>query len=182
MKHGIIQRAFVPAVLALSGLGAGAAHAEKLEFDYRIYPPLKAAMDNQGDDTVYFDNTQPGRMFDRILVVGKSAETDWIEALELVVTRRDAKARSPDEWYRKFRPAAETACPGNVAVLTRDDKSLTFALDATPCTGGTPLTALYRVFYGRKSVYVVGAKYKGKMAPTQREQWLALLASVHLSR
>jgi len=181
MKHGIIQRVMVPVAMVLGMLGAGNAHAEKLEVDHRIYPPLKAALDNPNDNTVYFDSSRSGRLFDRILVAGNSAEHDWTEALELVVTRRDARARTPAEWLSRFRPGKESVCPAAVSLLAQDDASVTFALTAPDCSAGPPLTGLYRVFYGRKSVYLIGAKYKGAMTTTQREQWLALLASARLA-
>lgn len=166
---------------AALGLVASAAHAERLELDHRIYPPLNAAMDNQHDGTIFYDASQRGRVFDRILVVGTSAETNWTEALELLITPRNARARTPAEWYSTFRPKGESLCPGKVTMLGQDETSLTFSLEAPACAAGPSLTGLYRVVYGRKTVYLVGAKYKGEMNPQQRDQWLALLASARLA-
>ncbi len=175
MKHALV-------LLAALGVGmATPAQAERLDIDHRLYAPLHAAMENPREGTIFYDASQPGRLFDRILVRGTSAEHDWTEALELLVTRRNGKAKTPQDWLAGFQPASESACPATLSNLSADITSLTFALEAPPCPAGAPLTALYRVVLGRKSAYLVSAKVKGAMSATQREQWLALLASAHLS-
>ena len=157
------------------------ARAERLDIDHRLYSPLHAVMENAQDGAVYYDASQPGRVFDRIMVRGTSAAGDWTEALEILVVRRAAQLKTPQDWVASFRPDAESACPARVSNLAGDASSMTFALDAPACAGGPALTGLYRVVLGRKSVYVVSAKQKGAMSATQREQWLALLGSAKLS-
>lgn len=170
------------ALIVLSALAAAApARAERLDIDHRLYPPLHAAMEHPQEGTVYYDASQPGRLFDRILVQGSSAERDWSEALELLVTRRDPKLKTPQDWLAGFQPAGESPCPATLSHLSADTTSLTFSLEAPPCPAGPPLTGLYRVVLGRKSVYLVSAKLKGVMSPGQRDQWLALLASAKLA-
>lgn len=173
-----VYRVFVWAmVLALAAPVA----AEKLEMDHRLYPPLHAAMDSTAEETIYFDARTPGRVFDRVLINGRSAERDWTEALEITVLRRDKRLKDPAEWYRSFRAGDESTCPAEARELGRDRVSVTFAVEAPACATGPGLTGLYRVVLGAKSVYLVSAKVKGPMAAEPRAQWLAVLASAHLS-
>ncbi|HEY6871028.1 MAG TPA: hypothetical protein VI199_14835 [Novosphingobium sp.] len=165
----------------LLACAAAPARAEKLDIDHRLYSPLHAVMENATDGTVYYDASQPGRVFDRIMVRGSSAERDWTEALEILVIRRAAQFKTAQDWLATFRPDSESACPARLSSLAADDSSMTFALDAPACASGPALTGLYRVVLGRKSIYVVSAKLKGAMTPSQREQWLALLGSAKLS-
>lgn len=176
MKHGTALALATACLLTTT-----AAHAERLDIDHRLYPPLHEAMEHPDEATVYYDASKRGRVFDRILVRGTSAQRDWTEALELLVAPRDAALASPEAWFRSFQPSAETKCPGTISVLGQDEASLTFSLEAPACHGAPALSGLYRVVYGRKAVYLVGAKQKGAMAPDQRQQWLALLASARLA-
>lgn len=169
------------AMALIGSLAATSARAEKLDIDHRLYPPLSAAMEHPQEGTIYYDASRQGRVFDRILVRGTSAERDWQEALEFLAAPRKGPARTPQEWFAAFRPESESPCPAQVTRLGEDATSLTFELKAPACQGTTPLTGLYRVVYGRKTIYLVGAKYRGTMSATQREQWLALLNSAHLS-
>ena len=175
MKPAMLLLA-VPALLA-----ATSAQAERLDIDHRLYAPLHAAMEQPHDGTVFYQASPSGAVFDRILIAGTSAQSDWTEALELVTVPRKGQARTPQDWLAAFRPQRESACPARVSVLGQDETSLTFALDAPVCAAGPPLTGLYRVIYGRRTIYLVGAKLKGAMSPAQREQWLALLGSAHLA-
>ena len=61
------------------------AWAERLQFDHRLYPPLKQVLDEGDADMVLFDNSKPARLVDLIAVKGKSAR-NWTEALEIVAT------------------------------------------------------------------------------------------------
>ncbi|MBC2660652.1 hypothetical protein H7F50_02730 [Novosphingobium flavum] len=181
MKHGHLLRASRP-LLALIGLmTAAAAQAERLDIDHRLYAPLHAAMEQPHEGSIFYQASPSGRQFDRILVNGTSAEHDWTEALELVVVPRKGERKPPQEWFAAFQAASESTCPANVTVLGEDESSITFSLDAPPCSTGTPLSGLYRVIYGRKTVYVVSAKLKGQMPADQRQQWLGLLNSAKLA-
>ena len=175
MRHGLAL------LTAFFGLAAMPAGAERLSLDHRLYPPLQAAMDNPHEGSVFYDESKAGRVLDRILVSGRSAERDWSEALELVVLARKGLAQTPQEWMVGFQPGRESPCPAQLSQLGEDGQSLTFALEASPCAGSQGLSALYRVVYGRKSVFVISAKYKGTMSAAQRQQWLALLGSARLS-
>lgn len=175
MKHGHLLLA------ALGLLTTGTARAERLDIDHRLYQPLNTALQQPHDGSVFYQAGPSGRIFDRILVRGSSAEHDWTEALELTTVPRKAERKTPQEWFAAFQAATETTCPAKVTVLGEDDRSITFALDAPPCTTGTPLSGLYRVIYGRKTVYVVSAKLKGPMAADQRQQLLTLLNSARLA-
>jgi len=161
-------------------LSAAPAAAERLDIDHRLYAPLHAAMESPTDQTLLYEQ-QATRVFDRILIAGTSASSDWREALEISVYARPRGLDRPDQWLAAFSPASESTCPAAVHELARDANSLTFALDAQPCATGTRLTGLYRVVLGRRSVYLVGAKLKGEMAAEQRAQWLSVLASARLA-
>ncbi|MBC2666601.1 hypothetical protein H7F51_13840 [Novosphingobium flavum] len=170
-------------LIALLALGAASsAHAEKLELDRRLHLALNAALDRGGDDAVYFDASNPNRIFDRILIEGRSAERDWTEALELVTYVRDRALPDAAAWQRAFPAAGESACPASTTVLAQDDKSVTFAVEAPPCAVGPAFTGLYRVIYGKRTVYLAAGKRKAVMSPAQRAEWLALLASAHLEK
>ena len=181
MKHGPLLMAARPMVVACALLSAGMAQAERLDIDHRLYAPLHAAIEQPREGSVFYQASPSGRQFDRILVHGTSAEHDWTEALELVVTPRKSERKTPQEWLAAFQTASESSCPANVTLLDEDDSSITFSLDAPPCSTGTPLSGLYRVIYGRKTVYVVSAKLKGQMRAEQRQQWLGLLNSAKLA-
>lgn len=175
MKHAHV-------LIALLGLSAAsAAGAERLDIDHRLYSPLSSALERPHDGSVFYQASPTGRILDRILVRGTSAEHDWTEALELVTVPRKSERKTPQEWFAAFQAASESTCPANVTVLGEDENSITFSLDAPPCATGTPLSGLYRVIYGRKTVYVVSAKLKGTMAADQRQQWLGLLNSAKLA-
>lgn len=166
---------------ACCALLASAAGAERLDLDHRLYPPLHEAMEHPHQGTVFFDANTPGRVFDRIVVTGTSAEHDWTEALELLVTPRKTPRLTPQAWLAGFRPDRESLCPAQITPIGQDENSLTFALEASACPQGPGLSGLYRVVVGRKTVYLVSAKLKGTMSPSQREQWLAVLQSARLS-
>lgn len=170
------------AIALILTIQAGAAQAEKFELDHRLHKALHEAIEHPSDETVFYDPSNPARLFDRILITGKSAERDWQEALELVVLKRDRKLHHPADWYGAFPAAGESACPARSTILARDETSLTFALEAQPCATGPAFTGLYRVFYGKKSVYLAAGKYKGVMTPDQRAEWLALLASARVKK
>lgn len=157
------------------------ASAEKLNLDHRLYAPLNAAVMGGGDEAVFFDDSNPNRVLDRILVRGTSAERNWTEALELIVLPRNRSA-SPRDWYQAFRPDAESPCANHSNLLGSDDQSLTFSVETPACASGPAFTGLYRVVYGKRTIYLVGAKYKGVMTPDQRQQWLALLATASIQR
>ena len=165
----------MPLIALFCALTAMPARAERLDIDHRLYPPLHVAMDNPHEGSVFYDASKPGRIFDRILVVGVSAVDDWTEALELLVVPRRGPLTSPQLWFDAFRPESESPCPARVTRLNEDAASLTFSLEAPACPAGGALSALYRVFYGRRTIYLVSAKFKGVMRESQRSQWLDLL-------
>ena len=164
---------------AAAVLSATPAAAERLDIDYRLYAPLNAAMESPTDQTLLYEQ-QASRVFDRILIAGTSATSDWREALEISVYARPRRLERLDQWMAAFSPASESTCPAAVHELTRDAMSITFALDAQPCASGPRLSGLYRVVLGRRSVYLIGAKLKGEMTAEQRTQWLTVLASAKL--
>lgn len=175
-----MKRKYIALAVAVGAFAAGGARAERLELDRRLHAGLHAALERGDEDAVYFDASNPQRIFDRILIRGRSAERDWSEALELVTYTRERALPRPEDWYRAFPVAGESPCPVTTVILGRDAQSLTFAVEGPACRAGPAFTGLYRVIYGKRTAYLAAGKVKGAMSAAQRAEWLALLASAHL--
>ena len=52
--------------------------AERLNFDHRLYAPLKAVFDDNRNEMITYDNSNPRYVIDRIAIQGKSA-ADWTD-------------------------------------------------------------------------------------------------------
>ena len=73
-RHSIVFAAIGAMMMALP---AAPAQAEKLEFDFRLYPPLKAALDNQHAGTIYYDASKRGQVMDRDQLMNAMKGRDW---------------------------------------------------------------------------------------------------------
>jgi hypothetical protein len=163
-------------------LVAAPAHAEKLSFDYRIYPRLNAAMDENRDGGIHYEDASPKYVFDRILVQGNSAQ-DWREALEIWVMPRGKKLQSAADWYARYQKQESAGCNGEWSEVARDDISVTFTRNYTDCPAGSGrLSGIYRMVLGKKTVYLLKALYRGDLDTVSRQQWLALMASAHIDK
>jgi hypothetical protein len=154
--------------------------AEKLEFDHRLYPPLKTVLDSGQPDMVSFNSQNPGYLVDLIVVRGKSTR-NWNEALVIIARSPDAMVRSADDWMAELQSQADAKCPNQLTILSRDANSLTIERRSHGCPAGYPATALYRVVQGKSSLFLLAVLVKDDLAAEARTGWLALLASAHLA-
>ncbi|WP_310533780.1 hypothetical protein [Novosphingobium sp.] len=168
-------------VCALAALLAGvpiAAQAEQLEFDHRLYPPLKQVLDSGNSDMVAFDAKNPSRMVDLIAVRGKSAKT-WTEALEIVAILPVPKVETAQAWMDIQRSAALARCPATFKVIAQDDISITYERQSPSCRAERAETGIYRLITGKRSWFQLTVLSKTPLDAAARDQWLALLASAH---
>lgn len=158
---------------------ASPAHAEKLSFDHRLYPPLKAVLDGGDADRIAYDASNPRYVVDLIAVQGKSA-TDWSEALEIIARTPAQKVRTARDWFAELRGRSDRLCPNTVTAIAEDAASITFERHSPACTAERAETALTRVLAGKRSLFAVSFLFKGVPDAATRRQWLALLASAHI--
>jgi hypothetical protein len=179
MKASAIMKKFVRFVILLSALSSPAL-AERLNFDHRLYPPLKTVFDQDRKDMIAFDNSNPKYVVDRIVTQGKSA-SDWTEALDIIsrVVGRDMK--TADDWYAEIRAKAQKACASQFTMIARGENSVTFSRRSTNCGKDKVQFALYRVVAGQRSLFLLNAINRSDISEQARQQWLALLESARLA-
>lgn len=158
---------------------AAPALADKLVFDHRLAPPLKAVLDAGDPAMIHFDDSNPANVVDIIAVRGKSAK-DWTEALVIIARVPDKVITSPVDWLAQLKRDAAKRCQAEFTIIAQDAGSITFERVSTGCPKGYPVHALYRVVAGKSSLFLLAAMTKGSFAPGSREQWLALMGSAHL--
>lgn len=168
-------------LLALPLLAATPAHAERMLFDHRLDPRIGAVLDSGRKEMVLFDESDPAYLYDRIAIQGSSAD-NWIEALEIIVRTPGKAVRSPSDWVQQISTTSAAACPSQVISLARDESSLTFLRQSPACADNPAETALYRIVAGRKSLFLLGARYKGEMSSATRDRWLSVLASARVAK
>lgn len=159
---------------------ASPAHAERLEFDYRVYPPLKEVLDSGRSEMIHYDDSNPRYVTDRIAIRGTSVD-NWTEALDIVVRLRRSKMRAPADWAGEIQQKSRALCTSTFTTIAEDANSLTFLRQSTGCPAGTPLTGLYRIVAGRRSLFMLNGFTLGEMAEPMRQQWVELLRTAHLS-
>ena len=164
----------------LAALLASPAHAERLVFDYRDYAPLKAVLDSGRTEMLRYDDSNPKYIPDRIAIQGTSVD-QWTEALDIIVRLRGSKMRTTADWSRQIERQSRALCPSTFTVIAQDANSLTFQRSSTGCPAGTPLTGLYRIVAGKRSLFMLAGLTMAEMTEPQRQQWLALLATARLS-
>ncbi|MEO6718366.1 MAG: hypothetical protein ABIM50_14115 [Novosphingobium sp.] len=157
----------------------GTAIAEKLTFDHRTYPPLAAVLDSGRTEMIRFNDSNPKYVTDRIAVQGTSVD-HWTEALDIIVRLRKKNMNSASDWAGEIQQAATRLCPSTFTTIAQDETSLTFERKSSGCPAGTPLTGLYRIVAGRKSMYMLNSLAMGEMSASARQQWLNLFATAHL--
>ncbi|MEP7221375.1 MAG: hypothetical protein ABI673_01770 [Novosphingobium sp.] len=169
------------AACAASVIFAAPAQAEKLTMDHRLQPRLEAVMAANRDGSVYYEDARPKYVLDRIVIQGDSAQ-DWREALEIWVLPRGRNFRDAADWYAGYRQQESAACTGEWSAVAQDDRSATFTRQYRDCPPGSgPMSGIYRMVLGKKTVYLLKALYRGEMDETSRQQWLALMASAHIN-
>lgn len=158
---------------------AAPALADKLVFDYRMVPALKAVLDSGDPAMISYDNSNPRNVVDLIAIEGKSAR-DWHQALVIIARKPDRKIASPADWKAQLEADAARQCPAQFAVLASDANSVTFERRSTGCRAGYPAVALYRVVQGQQSLFLLAAMSKDDFTPQRRGEWLAMMGSAHL--
>ena len=160
---------------------AAPASAERLHFDHRLYPPLKAIFDQGRQDMIYFNNSDPKYVVDRIAVQGKSAD-DWTEALAIIARSPSRVVKNADDWMAEIRAQSAKACPSQFEILARDTNSITFSRRSTGCAADKVQFALYRIVAGKRSLFLLNPTLRGDMNEAMRRQWMELLQSARLEK
>ena len=160
---------------------AAPASAERLHFDHRLYPALKAVFDQGRQDMIYFNNTDPKYVVDRIAVQGKSAD-DWTEALTIIARTPSRTVKNADDWLAEIRTKSEKSCPSQFEIVARDTNSITFSRRSTDCAADKVQFALYRIVAGKRSLFLLNPIYRNDMSETMRRQWMELLQSARLEK
>ena len=153
--------------------------ADKLVFDHRLVPALKAVFDAGDPAMISYNDRNPRNVIDVIAVRGKSAQ-DWQEALIIIARLPDRKIATTGNWVAQLQRDAAKKCPGKFTVLAQDANSVTFEQRSTGCPPGYPPVALYRVVAGKPSLFLLAAITKTDFSPAARSEWLAMMASAHL--
>lgn len=166
----------VAATLALTAVPA---LADKLTFDHRLHPALKAVFDGGEQDMILFNDKNPAYVTDLIVVRGKSVRT-WTEAMIIIARKPDAKARTVSEWLAELKRQAEAQCPSAFTIIAEDATSVTFERRSHGCPTNFPEAAIYRIVQGKPSLFLLGAMSKDGFTAESRQNWLALLASAAL--
>lgn len=162
-------------------LAASPAHAERMLFDHRLDPRIGEVLDSGRKEMILFDESNPAYVYDRIAIEGTSAE-NWTEALEIIVRMPGKAVRSPNDWVQQISAPVATTCSSRISPIAEDETSLTIMRQSSACAGNPAETALYRIVAGRKSLFLLGARYKGEMPQAARERWLRLLASARVAK
>lgn len=174
------MRRLMLAVSILWALAAAApAAAEKLTFDHRNHPGLKAVLDGGDPAMIDFDNSNPRHVVDLIAVKGRSAQ-DWTEALEIIARTPTGKVGTAREWASEIQRGPVAACKPTITTLAEDAISVTFERLAPACPAARAETMITRIVQGKRSLFLLSVLVKGVPDQTARQQWLALLASAHL--
>jgi hypothetical protein len=172
-----MRRILLP-ILAMIAF-ASPAWAEKLEFDHRLYPPLKAVLDSGDKDMLLFDDKNPARLVDLIAIKGKSAQS-WTEAFEIVALVKPRDVSSAKDWFEIMRTTSNRRCPNTITIIAESVNSITFQRHSPNCPAERAETGLYHLVAGQRSWFQLTVLVKGEIDEASREQWLALLASAHL--
>ena len=153
--------------------------ADKLTFDHRMVPALKAVLDSGDAGMVDFNTANPKNVVDLIAIRGKSAK-DWVEALVIIARTPQGNVRTPADWAGELQREAQAKCASTFTELARDEISVTYERHSTGCPPGYPPIALYRTVGGKRSLFLLAVLVKDKLDETERGQWLAMMSSAHI--
>ena len=168
-------------IAALLGLLllAGPALAEKLVFDHRLSPALKAVLDSGDAAMIDYNTANPRNVIDLIAVRGTSAK-NWTEALVIIARTPDRKVSSAAEWTAQLQREAKAKCASTLTELARDATSITYERRSIGCPAGYSPIALYRAIGGKRSLFLLAVLVKDDLSESSRRQWLAMMSSAHL--
>lgn len=150
--------------------------AERLKFDHRLSPQLKAVFDSGDPDKIDFNDSNPHYVTDLVAIEGKSAK-DWTEALLIVARTPDKKVRTVNEWVSELQGESQRRCASEFRTVAQDLASVTFERHSTGCAAGYPPVALYRVVAGKQSLFLLGFLRKAEPSAQIMQEWQAVLAS-----
>ncbi|MBS0481308.1 MAG: hypothetical protein JSR96_04000 [Proteobacteria bacterium] len=169
-------RAIIAIVLVMAAMPA---RAEKLTFDHRLYPPLKAVLDNGDKDRIAYDASNPRYVVDLIAVTGKSA-SDWTEALEIIARSPAKGVRSARDWKAELEAKADHSCTAITAPIAEDASSLTFLRQLDGCPTARAAITYVRILGGKRSLFMLSVMFKTQPDRATMRQWLALLQSARI--
>jgi hypothetical protein len=178
MGRIVTRMPWIAAVLGLALL-APPALAEKLVFDHRLSPALKAVLDSGDAGMIDYNAANPRNVIDLIAVRGKSAQ-NWTEALVIIARTPDRKVRSAADWTAQLQREAKAKCSSTFTELARDELSITYERRSFGCPAGYPPIALYRAVAGKRSLFLLAVLVKDDLNESSRGQWLAMMSSAHL--
>lgn len=162
---------------------AAPACAERLQFDHRLYPPLKQVLDSGDATKVFSDNKNPAHLANLIATRGVSAE-QWDEALEILSIVPVRGMAGAADWMAQMQASAQAHCsataPPQMKLLAQDAVSVTFEIHAPNCPAELAPYAIYRLVTGKRSWFRLSVLDKAPLESSARQQWLALLASAQL--
>lgn len=173
-----VNKVHLAAFLALLAVAAPA-YAEKLSFDHRLSPPLKAVLDSRDPAMIDYNDTNPRHVVDVIAVRGKSA-SDWTEALIITSRIPDRKVRTAADWMAQLREEADRRCRSEFTTIADDANSVTFERRSSGCPAQYPQFAIYRAVAGSRSLFLLAVTVRDGLGEQSRRQWLDLLASARL--
>lgn len=160
-------------------LAASPAMAEKLTFDHRLVPALKAVLDSGDEGMIDYNPSNPKNVVDLIAVRGKSAK-DWSEALVIIARTPQGKVLSASDWAGELQAEASAKCASTFTEIARDETSVTYERRSAGCPKGYPPIALYRAVGSKRSLFLLSVLVKDELTETERGQWLALMSSAHI--
>ena len=166
-------------MFAAVALTATPASAERLLFDHRLSPPLKAVLDSKDAAMISYNDSNPRYVVDVIAVRGKSA-SDWTEALVIIARAPRGKVRTAADWAAELRAEAERRCKNEIRTLAEDAGSITFARRSTGCIPGYPPVALYRAIAGKRSLFLLAVMARDDLSEQSQRQWLEMLGSARI--
>jgi hypothetical protein len=173
-------KSLLRALAALMVLAAAyPAKAEKLVFDHRLYPPLKAVLDGGDPAMIAYNASNPRYVVDLIAVKGRSA-ADWTEALEIIARSPDKKVQTARAWADEIRTKEERVCHAATVPIAEDAASLTFERQSTGCKAARAPLTITRVVAGKRSLFLLTVLFRNEPDAAAREQWLALLRSARI--
>jgi hypothetical protein len=180
MSSGTLRHWALAAPIAAIAAAATPAHAERLSFDHRLYPQLKAALDSGNGALVHYEGGNPKYLYNFIVVQGTSYAR-WTEGLEIITRLPARNMQTARDWLAELQAKLPRGCSAEVTVISEDATSLTFERRLSRCPANMAQSGLYRIVAGRRSLFLLGAHYKGEMTADMRSRWLALLASANLN-
>ena len=174
-----ISMRLIPFVFTALMLTSVPAAAERLQFNHRLHPQVKAVLDSGRSEMVSFDASDPKYLVDRIVVEGKSV-SDWTEEFEIIARSEQKGMNSAADWLADMRRGFDRRCANTISVIAQDYGSITFERHTPSCPAERAESGIYRIVAGKHSLFLLAALRKGPISDESKRLWLALLASAHL--